>query len=106
MRDFEGWVQPGGRRAIKWDGALGSSANSRPGARQLGGGIMLSPRRWRWFSAFVACALTFFGLESEAWSQCNGQWLAGEGIVGADYEVRAAVWWDPDGSGPCPPILV
>ena len=37
---------------------------------------------------------------------CDARWLPGSGPVGLDGSVAAMVNWDPDGSGPLPPVVV
>jgi hypothetical protein len=37
---------------------------------------------------------------------CDGQWLPGDGVPGVNGHVGAMVYWDPDGPGPMPPVLV
>jgi trimeric autotransporter adhesin len=39
-------------------------------------------------------------------AQCGTQWLPGEGHQTTDGVVKATTMWDPDGSGPMPPVLV
>lgn len=45
-------------------------------------------------------------VESRAGAQCVGGWQPGDGLPGVDGEVRAMTWWDPDGPGPLPRVLV
>lgn len=45
-------------------------------------------------------------LASSIISQCQLQWVSGGALRGADSEVLSTTMWDPDGSGPLPPVLV
>src|SRR5262249_55311186 len=39
-------------------------------------------------------------------AQCYFDWLPGAGVPGADGFIYAMTTWDPDGTGPGPPVLV
>lgn len=54
---------------------------------------------------FVCIVMAACCLRTAAQS-CGGQWLHGDGILGTDNEVNAAILWDPDGTGPAPAQLV
>ncbi|MBI1191054.1 MAG: hypothetical protein GC200_10290 [Tepidisphaera sp.] len=43
---------------------------------------------------------------SRSFAQCPEGWLPGEQPSGFSNTVRASVLWDPDGSGPSPPVVV
>ena len=46
------------------------------------------------------------GVMPRATAQCQTQRLPGPTQAGTDSPVRAAIWWDPDGTGPQQPVLV
>jgi hypothetical protein len=59
----------------------------------------------------VLAVVVFFGslatsLDSFAQTSCQGQWSRGQGVPGFDGPVYALTKWDPDGSGPLPPVVV
>lgn len=54
---------------------------------------------------FLAMCCLFVGCK-QAVAQCAGQWLPGDGLLGTNGTVNAAMMWDPDGSGPKSPQLV
>lgn len=49
---------------------------------------------------------TLLGTVRNASGQCSTDWQPGEGIPGVDRTVYASTVWDPDASGPQPPLLV
>ncbi|MFN0133111.1 MAG: hypothetical protein ACKVW3_11385 [Phycisphaerales bacterium] len=56
--------------------------------------------------SLVPIAVAVFLLASPARAQCGGRWLPGEGLEGLNGHIYALVNWDPDGSGPLPPVVV
>lgn len=50
----------------------------------------------------LACA----GLVASVTGQCQTAWLPGEGLRGAYGNIKDLDWWDPDGVGPAPAVVV
>lgn len=53
----------------------------------------------------VLLLVTLFAA-SGAMAQCATAWSPGTGVAGCNDEVLALANWDPDGSGPLPPVVV
>jgi hypothetical protein len=62
--------------------------------------------------ALHTCRVVSFGaaaaalLVARAPAQCAPQWVPSSGLSGTNSDVLAVTVWDPDGSGPQPPLLI
>jgi hypothetical protein len=54
----------------------------------------------------IAVFLTLMLSTSRSLGQCAPDWIGGGSFPGVDGVVYASTTWDPDGSGPLPPVLV
>src|SRR5688572_3891866 len=56
--------------------------------------------------SLCTCVLVLAGVMPRATAQCQTQWLPGPTRAGTDSPVRATTWWEREGTGPLPPVLV